>query len=254
MTKKTPAIVFVLSVALSGATYSNGQKKTTAPTAQKVSSPGIATATKTTATSKTTAGTTSTSANLNPAVKLSDREQQLLDEINFARANPGEYLKALEAFRKNYRNKEIHFPEGRRLVTNEGVAALDDALEFLRGINPLKPLELRAGMVQAAKVHVDDLASSGKYGHRGSDGSQAGERLDRFGRWDDSYGENIVYESQTPRYDVIGMIIDDGTANRGHRENLFAEDFRVIGIAFGKRSNGTSFAVVTFAGGFQDKK
>ncbi len=257
MTNRTPKIVLILSVAFSGATYAHGQKTVTpvGPTAQKASSPRVASATTTTATSKATAGKTSTSTDLNPALKLlNDREKQLLDEINYARANPGEYLKALEAFKKNYRSKEIHFPEGRILVTNEGVAALDDALAFLRGVKPLPPLELRGGMVQAAKTHANDLGSSGKFGHRGSDGSQPGERIDRFGRWDDSYGENIVYESHTPRYDVIGMIIDDGTANRGHRENLFAEDFRVIGIAFGTRSSGTNFAVVTFAGGFQEKK
>jgi uncharacterized protein YkwD len=107
-------------------------------------------------------------------------------------------------------------------------------------------------MVKAAKVHAADLVSSGKNGHRGSDGSQPGERLDRFGRWDEEYGENIVYESRTPRYDVIGMIIDDGTANRGHRENLFS-DFRVIGIASGKRPAGATVAVVTFAVGYKDK-
>ncbi len=191
----------------------------------------------------------------NPALKLlSSREKLLLDEINFARANPGEYLKALEAFKKNYRGKEIHYPEGGVLVTNEGVGALDDAIKFMRGVKPMPPLDVRNGMVQAARLHAKDMTSSGKSGHAGSDGSKPGERLDRFGRWADAYGENIVYDSSTARYDVIGMIIDDGTSNRGHRENLFAADFRVVGIATGTRGNGASFAVITFAGGFQDKK
>jgi uncharacterized protein YkwD len=204
---------------------------------------------------RTAAAKTSTSVDTDPALKLlSVREKDLLDEINFARANPGEYLKMLEAFRKNFHGKEIHYPEGGVLVTNEGAEALDDAIKFLRDLKPLPLLELRTGMVEAARVHADDLASSNKIGHRGSDGSQAGDRIDRFGTWEDAYGENIVYDSRTPRYDLIGMTIDDGTANRGHRENLFAEDFRVVGIATGKRANGTSFVVVTFAGGFREKK
>lgn len=191
---------------------------------------------------------------VNPALKsLSAYEKQLFDEINYARANPQEYLKALELFRRNYRGKEIHYPEGGVLVTNEGVAALDEAIAFLRKLKPLPPLDLRSGMVKAAKAHVNDLVSSGNSGHRGSDGSQPGQRLDRFGRWDEAYGENIVYESRTPRYDVIGMIIDDGTANRGHRENLFAEDFRVIGVAAGTRPGGPTLGVVTFAVGYTDK-
>ena len=196
----------------------------------------------------------STAITVNPALKLlSTYEKQLIDEINYARMNPQEYLKALELFKRNYRGNEIHYPEGGVLVTNEGVAALDDAIAFVRKLRPLPPLDLRSGMVKAAKAHVDDLVSSGNSGHRGSDGSQPGQRLDRFGRWDEEYGENIVYESRTPRYDVIGMIIDDGTANRGHRENLFAEDFRVAGVASGKRPSGATLAVVTFAVGYTDK-
>ena len=223
---------------------------TTAP-AQKRKAPAKSStaAAKSPSTSKT-----STAVTVNPALKrLSTYEKQLFDEINYARANPEEYLKALELFRKNYRGKEIHYPEGGVLVTNEGVAALDDAIAFVKKLKPLPPLDLRSGMVKAAKAHVDDLVSSGKSGHRGSDGSQPGQRLDRFGRWNEAYGENIVYESRTPRYDVIGMIIDDGTANRGHRENLFAEDFRVVGVASGKRPGGPTLGVVTFAVGYTDK-
>ncbi len=218
--------------------------------AQKLKAP----ATSSTAAAKSISTSKSPTAfTLNPALQsLSTYEKQLLDEINYARANPQEYVKALELFRRNFRGKEIHYPEGGVLATNEGVAALDDAINFLRKQNPLPPLEIRSGMVKAAKVHATDLVSTGKSSHRGTDGSQPGERLDRFGRWEDAYGENIVYDSRTPRYDVIGMIIDDGTANRGHRENLFS-DFRVVGIAAGKRASGQMLAVVTFAVGYTDK-
>lgn len=221
---------------------------TTYAFAQKGKTPPKPAAAKAVSTSKASPAATD-----NPALQaLSTYEKQLLDEINYARANPHEYVKALELFRRNFRGKEIHYPEGGVLVTNEGAAALDDAIDFLRKQKPLPALDVRSGMVKAAKVHAADLVTTDKSGHRGTDGSQPGERLDRFGRWEDSYGENIVYNSRTPRYDVIGMIIDDGTANRGHRENLFS-DFRVIGIASGKRPTGATVGVVTFAVGYKDK-
>ena len=222
--------------------------------AQKGKTPPKSSTPKAASTNKPSTNKPSTVVAVNQSLKsLSTYEKQLFDEINYARANPQEYLKALELFRRNYRGKEIHYPEGDVLVTDEGVAAIDEAIDFVRKLKPLQPLDLRNGMVKAAKVHVEDLVSSGKDGHRGSDGSQPGQRLDRFGRWNEAYGENIVYESRTPRYDVIGMIIDDGTANRGHRENLFAEDFRVMGVAAGKRPGGATVGVVTFAVGYTDK-
>ena len=242
MMKLLTALLF-LGVLLTNAAHVPAQKRPK-PTSSKGDSK----------VNKTLAGKTSTSVSPNPILQsLSTYEKQLFEEINYARANPHEYVKALELFKKNYRGNQIHYPEGGVLVTNEGVAALDDAINFLRTIKPLPPLDLRSGMVKAAKAHVTDLVSTGKSGHRGSDGSQPGQRLDRFGTWDQSYGENIVYESRTPRYDVIGMIIDDGTANRGHRENLFAPEFRVVGVAAGKRPNGPTLGVVTFAVGYKDK-
>ncbi len=189
----------------------------------------------------------------NPAVKLlSAKEKETLDEINFARANPGAYLKFLQEFRKNFRGKQIHFPGGRILVTNEGVDALDDAIKFLRDVKPAPPLEAREGMIKAARVHATDLISNNRSGHQGADGSKPPDRMSRFGTWNDTVGENIVYDSRDSRNDVILMMIDDGTSNRGHRKNLFKNDFKVIGIAIGQRPKAETINVITFAGGFNE--
>jgi uncharacterized protein YkwD len=215
---------------------------------------------KTGASSKSTAAPTistaasTTTSSSDPALKfLSLQEKQILDEINFARAKPSEYLKLLLEFRGNYKGREIHFPDGRILVTNEGVAALDDAINFLRTVKPAPPLAVREGMIQAARVHATDLVSNNRSGHQGSDGSKPQDRFSRYGTWNNTVGENIVYDSRNSRNDIILMLIDDGTANRGHRKNLFKVDFGVIGIATGKRPDASAVSVITFAGGFSEK-
>jgi len=184
---------------------------------------------------------------------LTKQEQDLLTEINFARANPVAYIPFLEQYKKYYDGKLVRFPGGSMLVTNEGVAALEDAIAFLRTLKPLPPLEIRKGMVSGAKVHLDDMRASQRSGHTGSDGSKPEDRLSRFGSWQDSVGENIVYETRSARNDVIGLIIDDGVATRGHRKNLFKTTFKVIGISYGGPVNKKTIAVITFAGGFLDK-
>lgn len=183
---------------------------------------------------------------------LASREQQLLDEINYARANPTLYIKFLEEYRTFYRDKSIYFPDGYSLVSNEGVAALEEAIIFLKTLTPLPPLEVRPGMIASAKVHVADLQKTGRFGHLGSDGSKPEDRLARFGTWQESVGEDIVYDSRSARYDVIALIIDDGVATRGHRNNLFKSSFRVIGLASEPVADRT-ICVITFAGGFTDR-
>jgi uncharacterized protein YkwD len=194
-------------------------------------------------------------ATANAAIKLlSSKEKETIEEINFARQKPAEFLKLLQEFRALYHGKEIHFPDGRVLVTGEGVAALDDAINFVRSVKPLPPYELSQGLIKAAKIHVLDMVTSNRDGHTGSDGSKPTDRISRFGTWQDSVGENIIYDSQNTKYDVILMAIDDGTANRGHRRNLFKTEFRVIGIAMGQRLKAEIVGVITFAGGFVEKR
>ncbi len=185
---------------------------------------------------------------------ISAREQAVIDEINLARTNPSEYIKFLEDFKKYYRGREIHYPDGVVLVTIEGGGTLDEAIAFMRTLKPLPPMELRQGMVRAARDHLDDLVKTGKSGHTGSDGSKAGDRLDRYGRWTDSLGEDIVYFSRAAREDVISLIIDDGVGTRGHRKNIFQPNFRAIGIALSQPMKTGTICVVTFAGGYQDKE
>jgi len=184
---------------------------------------------------------------------LSQHEQALFDEINYARANPTTYIKFLEQYKSYYKEKLVRLPDGHSFVTNEGVVALDEAIEFLKTLKPLTPLLVSKGLALSAKLHLDDLQKSGGSGHRGTDGSKPEDRFSRFGIWQDSVGENIVYDSRTARNDVIGLIIDDGVATRGHRKNLFKPVFKVIGISSGKPIKDKTMCVITFAGGFTEE-
>ena len=241
MCMRSLKLVLVVLVSAGSANHLVAQKPS-------VSEPGLSTKTSSTSTADSTKLSSS-----NAAVKfLSPQEKEILDEINFARAKPDEYLKLLIEFRINYKGKEIHFPDGRILVTNEGVEAVDDAINFLRSVKPAPPLEVREGMIQAARIHATDLVTSDRSGHQGSDGSKPPDRISRYGTWNNTVGENIVYDSRTSRNDVILMLIDDGTSNRGHRKNLLKGDFGVIGIATGKRPNASAISVITFAGGFSE--
>jgi uncharacterized protein YkwD len=186
-----------------------------------------------------------------PAKAHSTKEEEILAEINLARANPIQYAGYLEAFKPNYKGKELTFSGGNSLVTNEGVSACDEAIAYLRTLKPMAQLEMRAGLVLGAKAHLGDLVKTGGRGHKGSDGSVPEDRVSRYGTWSDSVGENILYDSRKAREDVISLIIDDGVTTRGHRKNILKPTFHVVGIALGNGKSGT-IGVITFAGGFAD--
>jgi uncharacterized protein YkwD len=185
---------------------------------------------------------------------LSTLESEIIDEMNLARANPQQYAAYVAEFKSYYKGNQLTLPgRTQALLTTEGPAAVDEAISFLRAAKPLPPMAINRGMCLAAKDHANDMVLKGVSGHRGSDGSSPNARLDRYGRWDGVVGENIVYDVNTARQVVIGLIIDDGTPNRGHRRNIFDPNHRVTGVSVTDASTGGAKCVLTYAGGFQEK-
>jgi uncharacterized protein YkwD len=184
---------------------------------------------------------------------LSPLEKAIVSEINIARTNPKGYASFLEKWKQYYDGKQLKLPGEISIMTREGVIAVNQAIRSIRSMNPVLPLSPSKGMSWGAKDHVKDQGSSGSSQHKGNDGSQPWDRVNRYGVWQKAIGENISYGSDKARNIVIGLIIDDGVPGRGHRKNIFNPDFRVIGVAFGHHATYRTICVITFAGGYIEK-
>ena len=184
---------------------------------------------------------------------LSPLEKAIVGEINLARTNPKGYASFLEEWKRYYDRKLLKIPGERIIMTEEGVTAVNEAINFIRSLSRVPRLSPSKGMSLATKDHVKDQESSGSTGHRGSDGSQPWDRVNRYGTWEKSIAENISYGSDKARNMVIGLIVDDGVPSRGHRKNIFNPDFRVIGVACSPHPTYRTVCVITFAGGYKEE-
>jgi uncharacterized protein YkwD len=183
---------------------------------------------------------------------LSAVEREVLDELNLARTDPKRYAGFLAELRPYFNGNHLHRPGQPILITKEGVAAVDEAIDFLRTTQPLPALTLSRGLSLAAESHVDDQ-QSGAMGHTGSDNSQPWDRMNRYGTWQDEVAENIAYGGYSTRGVVVQLIVDDGVPGRQHRANMFNPKYRVAGVGCGTHARLHDMCVIDFAAEYSER-
>jgi len=183
---------------------------------------------------------------------LSVFEKEVLAEHNLARTDPKKYAAYVEEWLQYYDGTMRHLPHRPYIRTIEGKRAVAEAVEFLEAQEPLPPLRPARGLSRAARDHVADSGPKGWMGHVGSDESEPGDRVSRYGRWYTRVGENIAYGGSEARELVIRLIIDDGIPDRGHRQNIFNPEFQLAGVAFGPHADYGTMCVITYAADFDE--
>jgi uncharacterized protein YkwD len=184
---------------------------------------------------------------------LSQVEQDLLTEINKARAEPQTYAGYLEKLKPLFKGK-VYTAAGQEagLETQEGWAAVEDAIKFMRAAKPVMALNASEGLRLAALSHVNQQSASGATGHAGPDRMLIEERVKPFGAWHGDIGENLVYGNESARERILTWLIDDGVKSRGHRRRLMSQNYNVAGVSCGSHPEYGAMCVLALAGGFTD--
>ena len=133
----------------------------------------------------------------------------------------------------------------------EGDNVFKEAINFLKSLPPLKPLQWDENLCRSAQEHVDDIGPKGLLLYQSSDGTEPEDRISKYGNYIESLGENIDFGPNDAMGVIISLTLDDGEEERPHRENLFKQDYQKVGIACGPHKTEFQMCVMDFAFDFQ---
>jgi uncharacterized protein YkwD len=173
--------------------------------------------------------------------------------LNNFRKNPKELAKKLELIR-TYLDPDSNIlsePNKVQIQMVEGDAVFKEAIQFLKSLPPLPPLAWDQNLATSAQEHVNDIGPKGLLLYQSSDGTEPEERIAKYGNYTEPLGENIDFGPNDAMGVIVSLTLDDGEEQRPHRENLFKDDFKKVGIACGPHETEFQMCVMDFAFDFQ---
>ena len=184
-----------------------------------------------------------------------EKSRNIFNLINKYRANPRELARHLEKLKK-YLDKSTNIlsePDKIQIQMVEGENVFNEAINFLKNLRPLQPLQWDDCLAQSAQEHVDDIGPKGLLLYQSSDGTEPEDRITKYGNYIESLGENIDFGPNDEIGVIVSLTLDDGEEERPHRDNLFKNDYKKIGIACGPHQTEFQMCVMDLAYDFIPK-
>lgn len=186
---------------------------------------------------------------------LSENEKDVFLATNALRSDPPKFADLyVKETLNQYSGTLLNYPNETSIQTKEGKKPVNELYNLLKTKKSMEILYPSRGMSCAASAHANDQSTNGKTSHTGSDGSNPSQRVNRYGSWDISLGENISYGSNNGLRIVLQLAIDDGVPSRGHRRNLLNENYTVSGVGISSHPVYGYSCTIDYAGEYTEIK
>ncbi|MEI6816800.1 MAG: CAP domain-containing protein [Bacteroidota bacterium] len=145
-------------------------------------------------------------------------ENDVIYYTNLARMNP-------KLFGETYLKKYLDSTKKYDSYSNTLIAEL-------KAMKPLPPFKTDKILYDEAMKHAKDMGKSGKVGHNSSSGTSYLDRVKLLRKTYFGIAENCNYGYSTALDITLGLMIDEGVPDHGHRKNMFHEKLNLLGVSF----------------------
>jgi uncharacterized protein YkwD len=178
-----------------------------------------------------------------PAAAETPFEHQVLAALNAARTDPAAFAAGLKRYRGYFHATLLRYPGfDAEVETQEGVTVVDETIDFLGRQKPLSPVATAPLFAASAADLVADQALGGT-GHESSDGATPADRVRRHGGG--GFIAEVIAYGPIDAADVVRqLVVDDGVADRGHRNIIYSPELRFAGVSCGPHPEYRTMCVI----------
>ena len=183
--------------------------------------------------------------------------QEVLNEINYAREKPEEYILKLEDIKNSLpsKNEKFLYIDDIPYIYQNLYSSLENAISFLKTQKKLQKLIYLPKISSACEQLKKEIISNGKNKDNNintNENIKFKERIDKFGK---TFGENyeiIAYNLLDPEFIILNLILSDDDLSKLGRKILFNPNIKYIGIDanFGDKKNNNNFYIIIFSEDF----
>lgn len=167
-----------------------------------------------------------------------ERESQMISEINLVRTNPTSYIPKVKAYIAAC-NKKLKKIEDGTLKTSSSdgltgeevikrqIKAAKELINVLNSIKPLEVLVFNVEMQEITKAHGEYLKTTNSNSHNSTNGDLAPQRMKGIVS---NVTENIATDNGLISPTVLMLLVDAGIKGRGHRNNILNPDSKFISV------------------------
>ena len=156
---------------------------------------------------------------------------EILNEINFLRTQPKEYINILQNDLKYFTGNVLRYPgETSGIQTREGKSAYLEAIKFLQNVKPVPKIAPHTSLFYICNEYVNEVKN---YDIKTYLKVNFEKYIKKYGNFTGKFSKIIDFGGKTPRRVITNFLVCDGDIKRGYRLSLFSKEFKYIGISSG---------------------
>ena len=178
-------------------------------------------------------------------------DREIFNEINELRRDPRRYADKVNKFKGYLEGNILRVPGVLAgIKTEEGAAAYDEAINFLRSSESAEQLVPSKGLNQIAQEVF------GKIQH--VDPNNLGDIemdpiIDKYGSYTGKFARSFEFGGSTAELIVVNLVVSDGDKSRGQRNSLLNKELKKVGIVNGKHDYYRVATVIVSCTKFENK-